>query len=602
MNVKSRNTRNTLTAIAASIALALLSTTPAFAAPTQTTGTGGYTAVCDAGTNPTTGGVPIPCPATTSSNADAAQATGGQSVAVGAVALSSGQSAVAVGTGALATGNESTALGFQANALTGNSLAIGSDAVANGGTSGGGEIAIGNFAQAVGPQSMSLGTGSYSGGAQAIALGGSSFALGAQSDSIGYGSQADGSSSLALGSYAAAVANGSTALGVDAGVASAATDSIAVGAFAQAYDPNTVAVGGGPINSPLTVGGVTYTPTSNNATVVGVGATVASDNSLALGYGAEVFYNSPNSIALGAGSYADQAGTVSVGSDGANGGPAAFTRRIVNVGAGINATDAVNVGQLMTVGNFANWIGGGTTWDPITGVFTAPTFQVQGANYSTVYGAIEALNVGVTTALSKSGTPGPQGPAGPQGPQGNTGPQGPQGQNAPSGPGSDTSAVHYDTASNGSIDYQSVTLLGAGGTQIHNLSAGTAPTDAANVSQVQQAETTAINTSESYSTNYTNSQIAPLNGQISALGLAVSQLSNRLDGLGAAEQASAQMAMACSGDRNCLSAGFGMQSGQGAVSLGFRHQVFRGRAAWTVGVSSSDAGTSVGAGFSINLH
>ena len=134
--------------------------------------------------------------------------------------------------------------------------------------------------------------------------------------------------------------------------------------------------------------------------------------------------------------------------------------------------------------------------------------------------------------------------------------------------------------------------------QVTNVAAGTQTTDAANVGQVDQAQAQAINTSESY----TNTAIAPLDGQISALGLAVSQLSNRLNGLGASEQAAAQMAMACGNDRNCISAGWGDQSGQGAVALGFRHSVAGGRAAWTAGVSSSDAGTSVGVGFSINLH
>lgn len=134
--------------------------------------------------------------------------------------------------------------------------------------------------------------------------------------------------------------------------------------------------------------------------------------------------------------------------------------------------------------------------------------------------------------------------------------------------------------------------------QITNVAAGTAPTDAANVSQVDQAQAQAVSTSE----NYTNTALAPIDGQITALGLAVSQLGSRLNGLGASEQASAQMAMACSGDRNCLAAGWGDQSGQGAVAIGFRHSLARGRAAWTAGVSSSDAGTSVGVGFAINLH
>ncbi|KWK47778.1 hypothetical protein WM13_01335 [Burkholderia ubonensis] len=46
-----------------------------------------------------------------------------------------------------------------------------------------------------------------------------------------------------------------------------------------------------------------------------------------------------NSVALGAGSVASEANTVSVGSAGSE-------RRITNVAAGVNATDAVNVGQL----------------------------------------------------------------------------------------------------------------------------------------------------------------------------------------------------------------------------------------------------------------
>ena len=61
----------------------------AHAAPAQTTGTGGFSTVCDAGTNPTTG-QPIPCPASAATNPDAAQATGGESVAIGPSATASG--------------------------------------------------------------------------------------------------------------------------------------------------------------------------------------------------------------------------------------------------------------------------------------------------------------------------------------------------------------------------------------------------------------------------------------------------------------------------------------------------------------------------------
>lgn len=48
--------------------------------------------------------------------------------------------------------------------------------------------------------------------------------------------------------------------------------------------------------------------------------------------------------------------------------------------------------------------------------------------------------------------------------------------------------------------------------------------------------------------------------------------------------------------------GAAQATGYGAAAIGFKHEAFRSRAAWTVGLSSSQAGTSVGAGFSINLH
>ena len=515
MSIKS--SRLTLTAIAAAVALALLSTS-AFAAPTgtQTTGAGGYVAVC--GIDPTTGAT-LPCAPSSSP----AQATGSESLAAG----------------------------------------LGSSA------SGGQSMALGLLASATGPDSIAEGTGSGAVGANAVAVGGNAVATGVDASAFGFASNAFGADSSAM-SYASAWTAGSTAIGYQALAGTGPNDptsgQVAVGAFAQAVGDGSVSIG------------------------LGAGA-VGTD-----------------SVALGAGSIANRANSVSVGD--ANAG---LYRQITNVSAGTMPTDAVDLAQLQAE---TSALGGGANYNG--GIFTAPVYTFGSTSFSDVGSALSYLYSGSIVGANVSGGSlylltaggssidagnviGPAGPAGPQGPQGNTGATGATGaagQNAPSGPGSDTSAVHYDTASNGSINYNSVTLQGAGGTQIHNLSAGVQTTDAANVGQVQQAETTAINTSESY----TNAAIAPLDGQISALGLAVSQLSNRLDGLGAAEQASAQMAMACAGDRNCVAAGFGMQSGQGAVSLGFRHQVFRGRAAWTAGVSSSDAGTSVGVGFAINLH
>ena len=70
------------------------------------------------------------------------------------------------------------------------------------------------------------------------------------------------------------------------------------------------------------------------------GAAASGQESVAIGHSTVASAN--NSVALGAGAVADQADTVSVGN-------AMAQRRITNLAAGVNATDAVNVSQLMGI-------------------------------------------------------------------------------------------------------------------------------------------------------------------------------------------------------------------------------------------------------------
>ena len=461
-------------AVAAVLIAGVLAGPAANAAPTQTTGTGGYTSMC------TSGGInPPPC-------------AGGSPI------------------GANAVGGDSFAAGGGSQALDWNAIAIGSNAIAGTGT-GYGEVAVGAGADAV--------------GANAVALGANAVAAGAESSALGYAANAQGAGSVSIG-YSSA--------------------------------------------------------------------------------------NGADSVALGNGSVANRANSVSVGF-----GTIGLLRQITNMAAGTQQTDAVNLAQLDSGGqNLAAWLGGGAAFEAMgAGTYTAPSYVLTAPGAAGTYGnvgsALLALDNGLNAANARisgiSLTPGPQGPAGPAGA---TGPAGPQGAGVQPGPGTDTSAVHYDTNANGTIDYQSVTLKGgAQGTQIHNLAAGTAGTDAANVSQITQA----LQQSESFTTTsnaetltqanaYTNAAVSGLNNEIGVLGQEIGSLSQRINGLGAAEQASAQMAMSCGNFRNCISAGWGEQGGQGAVAVGFRHQVYQGRAAWTAGISNSQAGTSVGVGFAINLH
>jgi len=120
--------------------------------------------------------------------------------------------------------------------------------------------------------------------------------------------------------------NGSTAIG---GGASAKTNDTAVGYRATVTADGSTAVGA---NSLIQ---------STNSVAIGADSTVESGaaGGTAVGQNARVAAGAVNSVALGKDSVATEPNTVSVGSSGNE-------RRITNVAAGINSTDAVNMGQL----------------------------------------------------------------------------------------------------------------------------------------------------------------------------------------------------------------------------------------------------------------
>jgi hypothetical protein len=72
-------------------------------------------------------------------------------------------------------------------------------------------------------------------------------------------------------------------------------------------------------------------------------------------------------------------------------------RLVTTVGAGWAPTDAVNVSQLNQVAqNTAGALGGGASYDPTTGTYTAPTYTVGGATYTNVGDALGAQTTAVT--------------------------------------------------------------------------------------------------------------------------------------------------------------------------------------------------------------
>ena len=93
------------------------------------------------------------------------------------------------------------------------------------------------------------------------------------------------------------------------------------------------------------------------------------------------------------------AGAVSVGTAGGE-------RQITNLAGGTQDTDAINLRQLRAVAdNLATSIGGGTTFNSTTGLFTGPNFTIRGTIYTDVGNALEALDttLGVISANNTSG-------------------------------------------------------------------------------------------------------------------------------------------------------------------------------------------------------
>ncbi|MEF9503677.1 YadA-like family protein [Burkholderia sp. 1B3(2022)] len=253
----------------------------------------------------------------------------------------------------------------------------------------------------------------HAAGANAIALGLNTGALSDESVAIGNMAQtgADQAYSVAIGSKV--TTNGAGAL--------------AIGSNAKANGENAVAVGNNGIKaigeSSIAIGNAAEAAVgATNGIALGTGASVAPNvtNAMALGANTSVEGAANGAVALGAGAKATRANTVSVGSAGSE-------RQIVNVAAGTQGTDAVNVAQLSGV---TTALGGGAGIGA-DGSVTAPKYHVGDKTYGNVGDAIAA-------AAASGG-----------------------------GSGTDPNAVAYDDAAK-----STVTLAGEKGSTLKNVAAG----------------------------------------------------------------------------------------------------------------------------------
>ncbi|EER0125247.1 adhesin [Escherichia coli] len=230
-------------------------------------------------------------------------------------------------------------------------------------------------------------------GTIATAVGYNAYASGEQSLAVGPNSIADDDFSTAIGAQAKAFGHHSLALGAGSNTASDA--SIALGANSFATGAQSMSLGVASKTSAEAAIALGYNSFANglNSMSLGQSSYAGKDNSVALGSDASA--DGLNSVALGAGSIAEDDNTVSVGSS-------TLQRKVVNMAAGIvsqTSTDAINGSQLYSLSsNIANYFGGDASVSD-DGVFTGPTYNINGTDYTNVGDALVAIDTSFEDAL-----------------------------------------------------------------------------------------------------------------------------------------------------------------------------------------------------------
>jgi autotransporter adhesin len=341
---------------------------------------------------------------------------------------------VAIGSGTIASDNYGVAIGGGAQATGVNDISMGADTHVNSGASDGdggalGSVGIGSNASALAASASAYGAKSNASGLQSTALGSHATASATASTAIGMSAVADRANTVSIGNSTTqrqlvqvargtqtndavnvsqltplvSALGGKTAFNADGSITAptykvkgttfnnvgdaltaldnkylSANDADKSTAGASAIGVGSLAIGGnavadstGGTDAALAIGSDTQAGTK--ATAVGPGATAS-----ALG-----------SVSLGTLSIADRVNTVSVGN-------ATTKRQIVNVAAGTQANDAVNVTQLQ---NVTTLLGGGAKVNA-DGTIQAPAYTVVGTSFDTVGDAITKVDTELTSKVA----------------------------------------------------------------------------------------------------------------------------------------------------------------------------------------------------------
>ena len=329
-------------------------------------------------------------------------ATGEYSAAIGSVAYAKGKASFAFGASATANGEQSIAIGNTSpktlDGLPGQGEAQRTkyDGLNNTQTNGARSVAIGSGAKTNGDDSFAFGsgakTGSYNKERDQYLDEEVYRTAAAANKAIAFGTTANatGNASIAFGANSLGAETNSIAFGVEAKARKA--DAIAFGSNANASEANAIAFGSN------------AEALHENVITIGKGSKATKKGAMTIGESAQS--NANNSLALGNGTIINQAdiknknakytndgfdienGVVAIANEGKE-------RRLVNLAAGREDTDAVNVKQLSEVNdNLAKSIAGpnynGYTVDG-NGRYTykAPDFEIKNQTLHTVKEAVE---------------------------------------------------------------------------------------------------------------------------------------------------------------------------------------------------------------------
>jgi autotransporter adhesin len=207
-------------------------------------------------------------------------------------------------------------------------------------------------------------------GQDAMAVGVGASSIGDRTLAVGAGSAASLSNATAVGSGAGALAANATAVGAGATTNNFADNGVAIGYLAKVHNANALAIG------------TSVQTNAEDSVAVGSNAFISTEASKAMAFGSGASASAAGSVALGADSAAERANVVSIGSSAAQ-------RQLVNVAAGTESTDAVNIKQLKGA---TAAIGGGAGV-AADGTISMPAYQIGGQTYHDVGAALSALAV-----------------------------------------------------------------------------------------------------------------------------------------------------------------------------------------------------------------